>query len=55
MASVVEADLGQLKVIFGLYAAYDRAIDTSNIHAEIARAVRLAESGTRSGKVLLVG
>lgn len=40
MASVVEADLGQLKAIFGLYAAYDRAIDTSNIHAEIAERLR---------------
>lgn len=40
MASVVEADLRQLKVIFGLYAAYDRAIDTSNIHAEIAERLR---------------
>lgn len=40
MASVVEADLRQLKVIFGIYAAYDRAIDTSNIHAEIAERLR---------------
>ncbi|MBC7907848.1 MAG: AarF/ABC1/UbiB kinase family protein [Rhodospirillaceae bacterium] len=40
MASVVEADLRQLKVIFGLYGAYDRAIDTSNIHEEIAERLR---------------
>ncbi len=40
MASVVEADLRQLKVILGLYAAYDRAIDTSNIHTEIAERLR---------------
>lgn len=40
MASVVEADLRQLKIIFGIYAAYDRAIDTSNIHAEIAERLR---------------
>lgn len=40
MASVVEADLRQLKVIFGLYGAYDRAIDTTNIHAEIAERLR---------------
>lgn len=40
MASVVEADLRQLKVIFGLYGAYDRAIDTSNIHAEISERLR---------------
>lgn len=40
MTSVVEADLRQLKVIFGLYAAYDRAIDTTNVHAEIAERLR---------------
>lgn len=40
MASVVEADLRQLKVILGLYGAYDRAVDTGNIHAEIAERLR---------------
>ncbi len=40
MTSVVEADLRQLKVIFGLYAAYDRAIDTTNVHTEIAERLR---------------
>ncbi|MGE5505642.1 MAG: ABC1 kinase family protein [Actinomycetota bacterium] len=40
MASAVEADLRQLKVIFNIYAAYDRAIDTGNIHAEIAERLR---------------
>lgn len=40
MASVVEADLRQLKAIFGIYAAYDRAIDTANIHAEITERLR---------------
>jgi predicted unusual protein kinase regulating ubiquinone biosynthesis (AarF/ABC1/UbiB family) len=40
MASVVEADLKQLKVIFGIYAAYDRAIDTGHIHEEIAERLR---------------
>ncbi|CAA7613577.1 AarF/ABC1/UbiB kinase family protein [Magnetospirillum sp. UT-4] len=40
MASTVEADLRQLKVIFGLYAAYDRAIDTGNIHAELSERLR---------------
>ncbi|MEW5728997.1 MAG: AarF/ABC1/UbiB kinase family protein [Pseudomonadota bacterium] len=40
MASVVEADLRQLRAIFGIYAAYDRAIDTTNIHAEIAERLR---------------
>ena len=36
MASVVAADLKQLRVIFGLYGRYDKAIDTSNIHKEIS-------------------
>ena len=36
MASVVAADLTQLRVIFGLYARYDRAIDTGNIHKELS-------------------
>jgi len=40
MASVVEADMRQLKVILGLYSAYDRAIDTANIHTEIAERLR---------------
>ncbi|MBI5162979.1 MAG: AarF/ABC1/UbiB kinase family protein [Magnetospirillum sp.] len=40
MASAVEADLQQLRAIFGLYAAADRAIDTTNIHAEIAERLR---------------
>jgi predicted unusual protein kinase regulating ubiquinone biosynthesis (AarF/ABC1/UbiB family) len=40
MASAVEADLRQLKVIFALYRGYDRAIDPSDIHAEIADRLR---------------
>ena len=36
MASVVAADLRQLRVIFGLYARYDQAIDTGNIHKELS-------------------
>jgi predicted unusual protein kinase regulating ubiquinone biosynthesis (AarF/ABC1/UbiB family) len=40
MASVVEADLRQLKVIFSIYGAYDRAIDTTNIHEELAERLR---------------
>ncbi len=41
MASVVEADLKQLKLVFALYERYDKAISTRNIHAEIAE--RLGE------------
>jgi predicted unusual protein kinase regulating ubiquinone biosynthesis (AarF/ABC1/UbiB family) len=40
MASAVEADLQQLRVILGIYGAYDRAIDTGNIHAEISERLR---------------
>ncbi len=40
MSSAVEADLRQLKLIFGLYARYDSAIDTSEVHAEIAARLR---------------
>ncbi|MCY4238596.1 MAG: AarF/ABC1/UbiB kinase family protein [Rhodospirillaceae bacterium] len=36
MASVVAADLKQLRIIFGLYGRYDKAIDTANIHKEIS-------------------
>ena len=36
MRSAVEADLRQLKLIFSLYERYDKAISTSEIHAELA-------------------
>lgn len=41
MASTVAADLRQLKLIFAIHGRYDRAIDTSEIHAELAE--RLTE------------
>ena len=40
MASVVEADLRQLKVAFALYERYDKAVDTRQIHLEIAARLR---------------
>jgi len=40
MASAVEADLQQLKVIFSIYRRYDRAIDPSNIHTELSARLR---------------
>ncbi|HJU15358.1 MAG TPA: AarF/ABC1/UbiB kinase family protein, partial [Stellaceae bacterium] len=40
MASAVEADLGQLKLVMSLYERYDRAISTAEIHAEIAERLR---------------
>ncbi|HYN38831.1 MAG TPA: AarF/UbiB family protein, partial [Rhodospirillales bacterium] len=40
MNSAVEADLQQLKIIFSIYRRYDRAIDPSNIHAELSERLR---------------
>src|SRR5579859_3843901 len=40
MASAVEADLSQLKLVMSLYERYDRAITTDEIHAEIADRLR---------------
>ncbi len=40
MASAVEADLSQLKLVMGLYERYDRAVTTAEIHAEIADRLR---------------
>jgi predicted unusual protein kinase regulating ubiquinone biosynthesis (AarF/ABC1/UbiB family) len=40
MASAVEADLLQLKLVMGLYERYDRAVTTGEIHAEIADRLR---------------
>jgi predicted unusual protein kinase regulating ubiquinone biosynthesis (AarF/ABC1/UbiB family) len=41
MASIVSADLNQLKLAFAVYRRYDPAIDPSQIHAELAE--RLTE------------
>jgi predicted unusual protein kinase regulating ubiquinone biosynthesis (AarF/ABC1/UbiB family) len=40
MASAVDADLRQLKILFGLYKQYDSAIVTSHIHEELAERLR---------------
>ena len=40
MASAVEADLRQLKLIFAIYGRFEPAIDTRHIHAEIAERLR---------------
>ena len=40
MASAVEADLQQLKIIFGIYHRYDHALDPTNIHAELSERLR---------------
>lgn len=36
MASAVEADLNQLKLIFSLYQRYDNSVETDNVHAELS-------------------
>jgi len=40
MASAVEADLSQLRIIFSIYERYDRAIHTREIHGEIGDRLR---------------
>ena len=40
MASAVEADLGQLDLLFGLYKRFDKSIDTGQIHEELADRLR---------------
>ncbi len=40
MASAVEADLQQLKLIFALYRRYDPSIDPSDVHAELSARLR---------------
>ncbi len=40
MASVVEADLQQLKILLKLYATYDKAINTDQIYPEVADRLR---------------
>ena len=40
MASAVDADLRQLKIVLSLYERWDRALSTEEIHAEIAERLR---------------
>ena len=40
MASIVEADLKQLRLIFSLYGRFDKAIQTDNIYEEVAARLR---------------
>lgn len=50
MAAAVEADLNQLKLVFGIYARTDKAIDTSNIHTEISSRLREELDYNREGR-----
>ncbi len=40
MAATVEADVRQLKLVFGVYRRFEPAIDTTDIHAEITARLR---------------
>jgi len=40
MRSAVEADLLQLKLVFSIYRRYDRAIDPTQVHAELSDRLR---------------
>ena len=48
MASAVEADLRQLRLIFAVYGRMDPAIDTRHIHAEIAARLIVSPSTVKS-------
>ena len=52
MASAVEADLGQLDLLFGLYARFDKSIDTGQIHQELADRLREELDYTHEAKNL---
>jgi predicted unusual protein kinase regulating ubiquinone biosynthesis (AarF/ABC1/UbiB family) len=40
MQSAIDADLNQLKIIFGLYERYDNSIRTEHIHTELAERLK---------------
>ena len=40
MQSAIDTDLNQLKIIFGIYERYDKAIQTSQIHTELSERLR---------------
>ena len=40
MQSAIDADLNQLRIIFGIYERYDKAIQTQQIHQELSERLR---------------
>jgi predicted unusual protein kinase regulating ubiquinone biosynthesis (AarF/ABC1/UbiB family) len=54
MASTVEADLGQLKLILGIFERYDRAISTGQVHEEIGERLREELDYEREGRNMAV-
>ncbi|MBK8907613.1 MAG: AarF/ABC1/UbiB kinase family protein [Rhodospirillales bacterium] len=53
MTSAVEADLRQLKLIFSIYRRYDRAINPSEIHAELSERLREELDYEREGRHMM--
>ncbi|NIA69133.1 AarF/ABC1/UbiB kinase family protein [Pelagibius litoralis] len=54
MLSAVEADLQQLKILFGIYRRYDKAIDPSNVYHELAERLREELDYEREGRHMLL-
>ena len=52
MASAIDADLRQLKLIFSLYERYDKAISTARIHEELAERLREELDYEREAKAM---
>jgi predicted unusual protein kinase regulating ubiquinone biosynthesis (AarF/ABC1/UbiB family) len=50
MASAVEADLGQLRLILGIFERYDRAVSTKKVHEEISERLREELDYAREGQ-----
>lgn len=50
MQSAIDADLNQLKIIFGIYGTYDKSIKTEHIYAELAERLREELDYTREAK-----
>lgn len=52
MASAIDADLKQLKMIFSLYESYDKAISTAQIYAELSERLREELDYAREAKAM---
>ncbi|MDP4796270.1 MAG: AarF/UbiB family protein [Rhodospirillales bacterium] len=54
MASAVEADLSQLKIVFSIYRQYDKSINPSEIHLELSERLREELDYLREAKNMLL-
>jgi len=50
MQSAIDADLKQLKIMFGIYGQYDKSIKTEHIYAELSERLREELDYTREAK-----